>query len=142
MLTPILAMKPSQRQKQMASYRLHAKAKGFMIGLAELPYVVRRDNAWDVQNAAAYRLLLDKEDAAASKPWYLFRNREGQWLDEFEEPISDSVQQQLSGLPDDCLMIAREPRAIVAWWLEKGDKDQLDKMVQLLLQWKTFHPKK
>ena len=120
-IAPVLALKPSQRQKQLAAMRERARQLGLQVQICPLPQTHRqRVRREEVVSGVAYRLLWRHPQARTISFEYL-------WMPEESEPnsapeaILSALQLTLENLPLSAWAIEFNPMGVGIYWKEVGD---------------------
>lgn len=132
---PILMLKPSPRQRQLAAFRAQGIALGLKVSTEVLdgkPYTVYAA-PWPEEHGFRF----------AAAPWTLMRKPYEHaihvarvWDFSDQNRASDgeraSITELLEGLPTSVMGVGVSPRGLAVYWLEKGSPEELDKLASML----------
>ncbi|MDM3870333.1 hypothetical protein QSV34_03085 [Porticoccus sp. W117] len=138
-LSPIIGLKSSPRQKKLETLRRCASAAGLHVKIARRPDA--RDDERDL-DSVSYLLPWGGNTPEGLRPWVLTHNNrrgmEAQWPNWrwFEGPaqpgIGSTLEQLLPGLPDGVTGLVVSRQGLAIHWLEQGEEADVAALVDAL----------
>ncbi len=153
---PIIWIRPSPRQKQVAGYRLKAAQLGLRVKLVSLKSIGISQEILSVKDGLpfygiAWDLTNDLEKAFAKElaheSWCLAKGTYehgthfmGIWdwgtSKKADEKIHSSLKEFIASLPDDVTACECSGQGLALGWLEKGKVERVDELALLLKKFK------
>lgn len=131
-LAPIMALKPSKRQKQQVAMRDRARSRGLQVQVCILPQTHRQSvRQEDTESGLAYRLLW-RHPLAKFKPIHFQLLREEQEPNKAPLAVLDALTTTLSSLPDTVMAVEFTNIGLAALWQEEGEPEDVDRIAAQL----------
>ncbi len=141
-ISPLVSLLPSPRQKQKMVFRQRAIALGMQVQLASIPTARHNHAKENPLNGIAYRLprnpqqlkeLRNHTTNVAAK--VSSTNNEWLWFNEKSrpgEPMASQLLQCFQEMPSDVAAIELSRTASSIYWREKGTVEDVDQILKLL----------
>lgn len=131
-LAPIMALKPSKRQKQQVAMRDRARTCGLQVQVCQLPQTHRQQvRQEDSESGVAYRLLW-RHPLAKFKAIHFLLLREEKEPNKAPVAIVDALQETLAALPASVMAVEFTDIGLAAFWQEEGEPGQVEQIAAQL----------
>lgn len=128
-LSPLVWLKPSNRQRGQMALRLAARRQGLGMQLAQQDWPYWMTERAPVQCAQYHRARRRERTDA----WSYWQEQSGQWCNQWREPCADAqLLVQLQSLPEDVYRIEATPQMLAVYWGERGAQPELDKVLTVM----------
>ncbi len=129
LLSPLVWLLPSHRQRGQMDVRLAARRRGLAMNLSrqDWPHWLERTPP---NPCAQYHRA---RRPGRSDTWSYWRHPSGEWLNQWREPCTDErLLAQFASLPVDAYRIEAGTQMIGICWGERGGADDLDRLAAVL----------
>jgi hypothetical protein len=136
-LSPVLAMRPSARERQVERLRAHALRQGLLLQFSEpgttgsgvgdrpIAYRLALDPALKLDRRLPLPLVFEREPRA-SQGWLLRQATESRYA------LAEAIKGLFETLPDSASRVTVSGQVVEVEWLERGTAEQVERIATVL----------
>ena len=125
-VAPVLALKPTKKQRLLVRLRDRARLHALQVQLGELPQTHRQKvRLEDPEPGAAYRILWRHEEAKTRQFQYVLHRDEVERISA-PETIVMALREALDNLPENIVAVEFSNLGVAVYWRETGDEAEVD----------------